>query len=266
MGRRDEAEDHYLQAIAIRPDYWRHYNMLGGFYYSIGRIDDAIAAFTRRHPAAAGQRRRISQPRGRLLPERRHAQRLDQLREGDRDPADGGNAFRHRQHSLRRGSIRRGARGVSAGGRRRAERRGAARQRRRCLCAAESARTPRGRRGARRSGSTSRRSPINPNDATILARLALREAKLGDRAAAESHITRALTFGANDAEVLYHSAVVRALAGDTERALDSLEQALKNGYSANVAAADRDLDAIRNTPTVPRASSAGEDATKEIRT
>ena len=89
---------------------------------------------------------------------------------------------------------------------------------------------------------------INPNDATILARLALREAKLGERAAAESHITRALTFGANDAEVLYHSAVVRALAGDIERALDSLEQALKNGYGANAAAADRDLDAIRNTP------------------
>ncbi len=47
MGRRDEAKDHYLKAIAIRPDYWRHHSMLGGFYYSIGRFDDAIAAFTR---------------------------------------------------------------------------------------------------------------------------------------------------------------------------------------------------------------------------
>jgi hypothetical protein len=48
--------------------------------------------------------------------------------------------------------------------------------------------------------------------------------------------------------VLYYSAVVRALAGDTERALASLEQALKSGYSAQLAAKDRDLDAIRNAP------------------
>jgi hypothetical protein len=41
---------------------------------------------------------------------------------------------------------------------------------------------------------------------------------------------------------------VRALAGDSERALTSLEQALKNGYSTAIAATDRDLDAIRDTP------------------
>ena len=106
----------------------------------------------------------------------------------------------------------------------------------------------RGRRGARRSGSTQQALAVNPNDANTLARIALWEAKFGDRAAAEGHITRALTIGAGDAEVLYYSAVVRALAGDTERALASLEQAVKSGYSAQLAAKDRDLDAIRETP------------------
>jgi hypothetical protein len=47
--------------------------------------------------------------------------------------------------------------------------------------------------------------------------------------------------------VLYHSAVVRALAGDSEGALTFLDQALKNGYSATLAARDRDLDAINDT-------------------
>jgi tetratricopeptide (TPR) repeat protein len=89
---------------------------------------------------------------------------------------------------------------------------------------------------------------VNPNDATILARVATREAKLGERAAAEADITRALTLNANDAEVLYHAAVVRALNRDVDRALASLEQALRNGYSVALAARDHDLDAIRQTP------------------
>ena len=81
-----------------------------------------------------------------------------------------------------------------------------------------------------------------------LARIALREAKVGDRAAAEADITRALSLGASDSEVLYHSAVVHALAGDTTRALTSLEQALRNGYSAAIAAKDLDLSSLRNLP------------------
>jgi Flp pilus assembly protein TadD len=89
---------------------------------------------------------------------------------------------------------------------------------------------------------------VNPNDATTLARMALREAKLGDHAAAETDITRAQSLNATDAEVLYYSAGVRALAGDSERALASLEQALKNGYSAAVAAKDFDLSSIRTMP------------------
>ena len=247
MGRRDEATDHYLKAIAIRPDYWRHYNMLGGFYYSIGRFDDAIAAFTRATE---------------LLPDNAggfHNLGAVYYRKGDKT-----NALINYQKAI---AIQPMAETHSAIGNihydegRYGEALAAFQ---RAVAAAPNDGALRGNVGdayarlnrpedARQAwreavGLDEQTLAINPNDATILARLALREAKLGERAAAESHITRALTFGANDAEVLYHSAVVRALAGDTERALDSLEQALKNGYGANVAAADRDLDAIRNTP------------------
>jgi hypothetical protein len=62
---------------------------------------------------------------------------------------------------------------------------------------------------------------------------------------------------AGDADVLYYSAVVRALADDTEGALTSLEQAVKSGYSVQLAARDRDLDAIRDTPRFRALVSAG---------
>jgi hypothetical protein len=41
---------------------------------------------------------------------------------------------------------------------------------------------------------------VNPNDATTLARLALREAKLRDQSAAGADITRALSLNASDSE------------------------------------------------------------------
>ena len=247
IGRREEAEGHYRQAIAIRPDYWRHSSMLGGFYYSIGRFDDAIAAFTR-----------VTQ----LLPDNAggfHNLGAVYYRKGDKK-----NALINYEKAI---EIQPMAETHSAIGNiyfdeGRYDEALAAFLR--AIAAAPSDGALRGNAGdayARLNRLDAARQEwreavrldeqaltVNPNDATILARLALREAKLGDRAAAEGHITRAVTFGANDAEVLYHSAVVRALAGDTERALTSLEQALKNGYGANLAAADRDLDAIRNTP------------------
>ena len=246
MGRRDEATEHYLKAIAIRPDYWRHYSMIGAFYYSIGRFEDAIAAFTR-----------VTM----LLPDNAggfHNVGAVYYRTGDRK-----NALTYYEKAL---AIQPMAETHSAIGNihydegRYAEALAAFQ---RAAAAAPSDGTLRGNVGdayARLNRPDAARQEwreavrldeqalaINPNDATILARLALREAKLGERKAAESHITRALTFAGNDSEVLYHAAVVRALAGDTERALDSLEQALKNGYGAKAAAADRDLDAIRDT-------------------
>jgi serine/threonine-protein kinase len=247
LGRREEARDHYLKAISIRPDYWRHHSMLGGFYYATGRFDEAIAAFTR-----------VTQ----LLPDNAggfHNLGAVYYRKGDRT-----NALLNYQKAI---AIQPMAETHSAIGNihfdeGRYDEALAAFLR--AIAAAPSDGALRGNAGdayARLNRLDAARQEwreavrldaqalaINPNDATILARLALREAKLGLRTDAEAHITRAVAFAANDAEVLYHAAVVRALAGDSERALDSLEKALKNGYGAKLAAADRDLDAIRHTP------------------
>ena len=45
LGRVDDAEAAFTEAIALKPDYWRGYSSLGAFYYSEGRLDEAIALF-----------------------------------------------------------------------------------------------------------------------------------------------------------------------------------------------------------------------------
>ena len=89
---------------------------------------------------------------------------------------------------------------------------------------------------------------VNPNDANTLARIALWEAKSGDRAAAEGHITRALTMGAGDAGVglLFGR---RACARRRHRARAGIPRTGREERLQRAAAAkDRDLDAIRETP------------------
>jgi serine/threonine-protein kinase len=247
LGRNEEAEKHYREAVALRPNYWRHYNLLGGFYYATGRTSDAVASFTRvtelQPDSARGfhnlgavyyalgdnpnalkfyERALAIEPRAETFSnignihyiEGRYSAAAASFQKAvDASPQDG----------LLRGNL-----GDALA---RLNRKEQAR-----LAYAESVRLDR------------QALAVNPNDATTLARVATREAKLGERTAAEADITRALTLNANDAEVLYHAAVVRALNRDVDRALASLEQALRNGYSAALAARDHDLDAIRQTP------------------
>ena len=247
MGRRDAAKEQYLQAIALRPDYWRHHGMLGAFYYSIGSYPEAIAAFTRvtqLAPDNAGGFHnlgavyyRTGDSRNALTnyekalainprPETRSAIGNIHYDEGRYEAALA--AFLEAAKGSENDGVLRGNVGDAY---------------------ARLGRVEQARQAWREAARLEQQTlAVNPNDANTLARIALWEAKSGDRAASEGHITRALTIGAGDAEVLYYAAVVRALAGDTERALASLEQAVKSGYSAQLAAKDRDLDAIREIP------------------
>jgi serine/threonine protein kinase/tetratricopeptide (TPR) repeat protein len=247
LGRRDEAADHYHKAIALRPDYWRHYSLLGAFYYSVGRYQDAVATFTRVTELAPDNARgfhnlgavyyRIGDNRNALInyekalainpmPETRSAIGNVHYDEKRYDAALA--AFLQAAKDAPNDGVLRGNVGDAYA---RLNRRDEARQAWREAITLEQ-----------------KTLAVNPSDANTLARIALWEAKLGERADAEGHITRALTLAAGDAEVVYYSAVVRALAGDSERALTSLEQAVKNGYSATTVERDRDLDTIRNTP------------------
>jgi serine/threonine protein kinase/tetratricopeptide (TPR) repeat protein len=247
LERLEEAEDHYLKAVALRPNYWRHHSLLGGFYYATGRGKDAVAAFTR-----------VTE----LQPD--NARGFNNLGAAYYALGDNANALKFWERAVTitpmpevlsnigiihfvdgrfeeaRVSFQQAVTALPNDGLLRGNLGGAL------------ARLNRGEE-ARQAWLEAVRLDrqvlkVNPNDATTLARIALREAKLREPVPAERDITAALALNATDAEVLYYSAVVRALAGDSERALTSLEQALKNGYSTAIAATDRDLDAIRDTP------------------
>jgi serine/threonine-protein kinase len=246
MGRRDEAKEQYLQAIALRPDYWRHQSMLGAFYYSIGSYPEAIDAFMRVTQLAPDNARgfhnlgavyyRTGDSRNALTnyekalelnprPETRSAIGNIHYDEGRYQAAL--DAFLEAAKESANDGVLRGNVGDAY---------------------ARLGRLEEARQAWREAVRLEQQTlAVNPNDANTLARIALWQAKVGDRAAAEEHIARALTMASGDADVLYYSAVVRALAGDSERALTSLEQAVKSGYSAQLAAKDPDLEAIRNT-------------------
>jgi eukaryotic-like serine/threonine-protein kinase len=247
LERLKEAEEHYLKAVALRPNYWRHQSMLGGFYYATGRSRDAIAAFTRvteMQPDnargfnnlgaayyALGDNANALKFYGRsvaITPMPETLSNIGNIHFVEGRYEEARVSFQQAVTASPNDGLLRGNLGDAL---------------------ARLNRTEEARRAWLEAVRLDRQAlEVNPNDATTFARIALREAKLGERAAAEADITRALSFNATDSEVLYHSAVVRALAGDTERALTSLEQALRNGYSPAIAAKDLDLSSLRNLP------------------
>jgi tetratricopeptide (TPR) repeat protein len=247
LERLEEAEDHYLKAVALRPNYWRHHSLLGGFYYATGRGKDAVAAFTRVTELQPDNARGFNnlgaayyalgdnanalkfwERAVTITPMPEVLSNIGIIHFVDGRFEEARVSFQQAVTALPNDGLLRGNLGDALARLNRGEE---ARQ-----AWLEAVRLDR------------QVLKVNPNDATTLARIALREAKLGEPVLAERDITAALALNATDAEVLYYSAVVRALAGDSERALTSLEQALKNGYSTAIAATDRDLDAIRDTP------------------
>jgi serine/threonine protein kinase/tetratricopeptide (TPR) repeat protein len=247
LERLEEAEDHYLKAVALRPNYWRHHSLLGGFYYATGRGKDAVAAFTRVTELQPDNARGFNnlgaayyalgdnanalkfwERAVTITPMPEVLSNIGIIHFVDGRFEEARVSFQQAVTALPNDGLLRGNLGDALARLNRGEE---ARQ-----AWLEAVRLDR------------QVLKVNPNDATTLARIALREAKLREPVPAERDITAALALNATDAEVLYYSAVVRALAGDSERALTSLEQALKNGYSTAIAATDRDLDAIRDTP------------------
>ena len=74
------------------------------------------------------------------------------------------------------------------------------------------------------------------------------EAKLGHKVEAERWATQAWEDNDEDVEVVYKVAVVYALTGQTEKALEKLELAVKLGKPLWEVRADPDLKSLRNEP------------------
>jgi len=86
---------------------------------------------------------------------------------------------------------------------------------------------------------------INPDDAPRLADLAICQAKLGNAVVAAASIERAITLEPHNTNLMYAKAVVYALGGQREKAIEDLRRALVHGYSSSEARRDPDLETLR---------------------
>lgn len=93
---------------------------------------------------------------------------------------------------------------------------------------------------------------VNPEDARVLADLAICQAKLGDKEQALKNIERATALEPRNTTLMYEQAVVCALTGRAEDAIKYLERALACGYSRSEAERDPDLDVLRDKPEYVR--------------
>ena len=88
----------------------------------------------------------------------------------------------------------------------------------------------------------------NPQDAAVLAEIALSYAKVGNAQDAESFIKRARTQDQKDVTIAYTEVQINALNGKSSQALALLAGALANHYPAEYAAVDPDLDGLHSNP------------------
>ena len=89
---------------------------------------------------------------------------------------------------------------------------------------------------------------VNPRDAVSIALVALCEARLGRRAAAERHAAEALSLRPKDREVVVKNAEVYAILNRPEQALRYLSTAMTLGYGAAQARQNDELASLRPLP------------------
>jgi tetratricopeptide (TPR) repeat protein len=93
---------------------------------------------------------------------------------------------------------------------------------------------------------------VNPGNAGVLTSVAVYEAKLGDRRAAQDAMERALQLAPGNADVAFQSVLVYELTGDRARALTVLESTLKTGYSFGLVGQEPELAHLRDDPRYRR--------------
>jgi tetratricopeptide (TPR) repeat protein/TolB-like protein len=86
---------------------------------------------------------------------------------------------------------------------------------------------------------------VNPDDAQALGRLAVCQAKLGERELASTTIERAVALEQRNTTIMYQRAVVCALCEDGDAAMAWLDRALVHGYSRSEARDDPDLESLK---------------------
>jgi tetratricopeptide (TPR) repeat protein len=97
----------------------------------------------------------------------------------------------------------------------------------------------------------------NSRDAPMIVLIAICEAHLGDRGAAERHVAEALTLSPRDLDILFRSAKTYAILGNRAAALERLQMAVERGYPAPLARADPELSSLKSSKAFEDAINAG---------
>ncbi len=93
---------------------------------------------------------------------------------------------------------------------------------------------------------------VNARNASAMQSLALYYAKKGDSMQALDFIRRARSLDRNNVQIIYAEAVVKALAGQSNEALDALREAFRTGYPPEEASTDPELKNLRTRPEFER--------------
>ncbi len=249
-GRYDDALDELGRADALRPQYWRTEQSLGMLYMNAGRFTDAIEAFTRLvhlQPDDASHYQQLGVAYLAAGDTEHGRQNLERSISISPDPgayANLGNIFyeagqfdeaAHAYEEAARldptlAVIRRNLGDAYLKLGRPADAKAAFDE---AVRLAQEA------------------LAVNPSDATLMSRLAVYEAKVGRRREAEQHAMGALTINPASPDIRYRHAVVLALAGDADRAMEQLSQAIAAGYPPSRAEGDDDLAILRGRPGFP---------------
>ena len=218
QGRFQEAATMFQQVTALAPDSFRGYMNLGGAYTALGRFEQALPALQRSvalRPSAAAYSN-LGTVYFYLRRFAEAARAYEQaVKVDDRDYALWGNLAESYYWSV-------GERGKAATAYRRA-----------LLLAEEQLK-------------------VNPRQASALGQVALDNAMLGNAAAAERALQRALALAPADPDLQLKGAVIESSLAHPDRAIAFLGKALAAGVSPNVVRNDPSFDELLKTEPLQR--------------
>jgi Flp pilus assembly protein TadD len=252
LGRPEDAEAEYRKAIALKPGYWAFYNSLGFFYHVQGRHEEALSVYRRvvelrpdnpwgynnvgaqyhnlgRLDSAAVWYRRAAEVNPSATgPTASAYKNIGQIHARNRDYAQ---AARMHERALAIDSTDAETWAYLAEAYFRDGEEARARAAWRRMIALDS--------------QTLR---VNPNDENALVGLAVSHARIGQADSARVALQRLAGLAQIRPGILHDMAVVYEILGDRDRALEYIEQGLRQGLQRADVDASPDLDALRADP------------------
>ena len=250
LNKPGEAEETYRRAIALRPQYWLGYNMLGAFYYAHARYDDAAKMFRQVVALAPDNYRGYSNLGAMYLYQGRYTEALPLFERAAaiQPTADAYSNLATTYFHLRQfpESAHTFEKAVSLN------------ERSYVLWGnlADAEDRTHGRRAQaqeayRKAISLAEKElQVNPRDTGVLGDLADYHSMLGKRAQALSYLRQALALGPGNASIKFQAAQVYVQLGDNNTAVRWLAEALKAGYSPTLVRDSPAMDNLRSDPRV----------------